>query len=82
MYKQQLLDLIEQSYRINGRGFYLGERDGFRAYADLDGKHAREFLEALGFEVVSNVDTGTRGRVQTACGLDLSTNGHISRVQP
>lgn len=78
--KAIILDALRASYEAHGRGFYLGDKEGFRQCADLDGTHAREYLEGLGFEVVASGDKGNRGFAHTSCGLDLSTNGHISRI--
>ena len=50
-------------------------------YADLDATHARQFLESKGFEVIKNYDTGYNGWAITSCGIKLSTNGYISRIE-
>jgi len=44
---------------------------------NLDGSGCREFLEAYGYTVASNRDTGRNGEAVTSCGLVLSTNGYI-----
>jgi len=79
MTKQELLNRVEESYATKGYGPSVGWKDGYEQCKDLDGKHARQFLEVLGFEVVANGDKGNRGFALTACGLDLSTNGVITR---
>lgn len=60
-------------------GDFLPADIGFRECADLDGKEARRFLEAAGFNVVSNRDTGRNGLAVTECGIILSTNGYCHR---
>ena len=53
----------------------------YTPYADLDAAHARAFLEAKGFEVIKNYDTGFNGWAITSCGIKLSTNGFLSRIE-
>lgn len=53
----------------------------YQIFADLDGTHAAQFLRNAGFEVVANGDNGRFGFARTACGIMLSTNGHIWRVE-
>lgn len=73
--KQQVVNAIRKTN--NGQGFHLSRDEVYQPYADLDGSHARQWLESLGFEVVSNVDTGRCGLAVTAEGVHLSTNGFI-----
>lgn len=77
--KQELLARIAANYEAFGRGLSIGHEEGYRQCADLDGKHAKQFLESLGFKVIANGDTGNYGYAQTECGLMLSTNGYICR---
>jgi len=53
---------------------------GFRACIDMDGTHARQFLEALGFNVIENKDAGRYGYALTDDGIMLHTNGYCQRV--
>lgn len=78
--RKELLALIDESYAKNGYGFHLGNGEAFRQCADLDGTFARQYLESLGFTVVSNGDNGRNGYAITSCGLYLSTNGYIHKV--
>lgn len=47
----------------------------------LDGSGVRKFLEARGYTVISNRDTGRNGEAVTACGFVVSTNGYVHRVK-
>jgi len=47
----------------------------------LDGSGVRQFLEAAGFQVASNRDTGRNGEAITVCGIVLSTNGYACKIQ-
>jgi hypothetical protein len=49
----------------------------YECFADLDGTHAKEFLENKGFTVAFNKDTGYNGIAVTTCGIHLSTNGYM-----
>lgn len=80
MTKNELIALIETAKATSGYGLHLNNKHGYQQCADLDGKHARQYLEAMGFEVVDSGDKGNRGFALTACGIDLSTNGYIHRV--
>lgn len=53
----------------------------YTRHADLDGTHAAQFLRSAGFEVIDSGDNGRFGFARTACGIMLSTNGHIWRVE-
>jgi hypothetical protein len=53
--------------------------DAAGLHTDLDGSAARAFLEAAGFNVIDNRDTGRNGLATTACGIKLSTNGYCYR---
>lgn len=55
---------------------------GYKALADLNGAHARQFLENNGFVVTENGDNGRCGYALTECGIFLSTNGYICRLSP
>lgn len=66
-------ELLERA----AEGRFLWDKDGYKCFADMDGKEARRFLESFGFEVVKNYDTGYNGLAITACGIRLSTNGYI-----
>lgn len=57
-------------------GGFLPRAIGYQECCDLDGSHARAFLEAAGFKVVSNRDTGRNGIAITEEGIHLSTNGY------
>lgn len=74
-------DTIRQAVldTANRRG-YLPRRIGYSEYADLDGKEARRFLEACGFEVVENRNDGRNGVAVTREGIQLSTNGYCCIV--
>jgi len=71
MNKKQLVELAQQG------GFV--HTPEYKCFADLDGTHARQFLESKGFNVIENKDTGYNGLAITDCGVYLSTNGHISQ---
>ena len=45
----------------------------------LDGSTVRAVLEANGYEVISNRDTGSNGEAVTACGFIVSTNGYVHK---
>jgi hypothetical protein len=46
--------------------------------SDLDGTNLKGFLEANGFTVVENGDTGSYGFARTEEGYIVSTNGYVS----
>lgn len=72
--KNQIAELAD-------KGSDLGAKDqSYKCYADLDGSEARRYLEEKGFEVVGNHDTGNNGEALTKCGVLLSTNGFVCRV--
>ena len=77
MVKAQLIEKVTMSQASKGVGIFVGEAQGYSHCADLDGEHAKKWLEGLGFEVVKNGDNGSYGYAVTACGLCLSTNGYI-----
>lgn len=52
-----------------------GETD----FRTLDGSDVAAWLRKNGYEVVRHYDTGRNGLAITACGLAVSTNGHVSR---
>lgn len=64
---------ILETARVGG---FLPSSLGYRECADLDGSEARRFLEAAGFTVVKNYDTGRNGIAITEEGIHLSTNGY------
>ncbi len=74
---QQLIKAINTNN--NGQGFHIGWKhsDTFQQCADLDGTHARQWLESLGFTVVENGDNGRNGFAITSTGIYLSTNGFV-----
>jgi hypothetical protein len=53
---------------------------GETAFRTLDGSDVAAWLRANGYEVIRNYDTGRNGLAITACGLAVSTNGHVSRI--
>ncbi len=65
--------------RIAAEEEFLPRSLAYQCFADLNGDHAKAYLEALGFEVVKSGDTGRCGFAQTACGVWLSTNGYCHR---
>ena len=69
-------DLREIIIQTAKEGGYLPYGTGFLACNDLDGSEARRILEAAGFEVISNMDTGRNGVAKTKDGIVLSTNGY------
>lgn len=73
-------DIIEKANIYNGQGLYgdFINTDGIRY--DLDGKGMAEYLQSIGFEIISYKDKGTNGEVKTKEGIKASTNGFISKV--
>lgn len=69
-------DLIEQ-VKATGVGQYLPD-----IFSTLDGSDVKTWLESQGYVVVSNRDTGRNGIAVTACGIEVSTNGFVSRSAP
>lgn len=70
MTREQILELAQE-------GFWLDKLDKeYKLFHDLDGKHAREYLESKGFTVVRNGDADTHGYALTSEGVYLSTNGY------
>ena len=82
MNKQELIDTYTkpQEYDSSVLGSFLPHDIGYQTFADLDGTHARAFLESMGFDVVKNVDTGYNGWAITADGYRLSTNGWFCKT--
>ena len=62
---------------LQSPGGFLPASAGYQTHADLDGTAARAWLESQGYVVKLNYDTGRCGLAITACGMRLSTNGHI-----
>lgn len=75
------MDTKEQLTQIADRGGFVPRGLGYVDCADLDGTAARRFLEAAGFEVIENGDTGHNGYALTKDGILLSTNGYIYRTE-
>lgn len=72
--------IIQQKINsIASNGGFLPRDLGYNELADLDGKEAKAFLYASGFNVVSNSDNGRYGEAITDCGISLSTNGYCCR---
>ena len=66
----------------NEGGFFIRDKE-FKPFYDLDGTHAREYLEAKGFKVIDNREYGICGLVKVKYGneiIELSTNGYIYKV--
>jgi hypothetical protein len=61
---------------VNGYLTSSGETD----FRSLDGADVAAWLRANGYEVIRHYDTGRNGLAITACGLAVSTNGHVSRI--
>lgn len=80
--KESLITELNTSYEKTGRGFSLNHKQNFQQCADLNGVYARAYLTDLGFEVVENGDNGRNGYAITSCGLYLSTNGYLYKVNP
>lgn len=73
MTKQDILNEL----KTNSIGFFLDKKDkNYKPFADLDGKHAKEYLESKGFKVIAAGDTGNNGYALTSEGVYLSTNGY------
>ncbi len=51
---------------------------GETCFRTLDASDVAAWLTAQGYTVISNMDTGRNGLAKTACGLSVSTNGHVS----
>lgn len=77
--KEQLIAIATDARAGSIIGGFLPNRCDYKAFADLDGTHAREYLESKGFKVVENKDVGTNGIAITSCGIYLSTNGFICK---
>jgi hypothetical protein len=76
---RSLIELCAQPSTPGLAGSFLPHSLAHQIPQDLDGSGCRKFLEAHGYKVVSNRDTGRNGEAVTECGLVLSTNGYIYR---
>ena len=71
--------IIEQ-VRETGRGGFLPSY-GETCFRTLDGIDVARWLEAQGYDVASNRDTGRNGEAITTCGIVVSTNGYVHKKQ-
>jgi len=69
---------IEQHLNNVGNSFLPQGKGGAPCYSDLDGAAMAKWVAEQGYTVIHNYDTGRCGLVITACGLNISTNGHVS----
>lgn len=53
---------------------------GETAFRSLDGSDVAAWLAKNGYTVVKHYDTGRNGLAITACGFQVSTNGHVSKT--
>jgi len=79
MEQRNVLSKEQLEVKATRNGFVYD--DEFVRNWDLDATHARKYLESRGFEVVRNWDAGTNGWAETKCGIRLSTNGYIYRLE-
>ena len=66
-----------EKVRDTGQGQY---KKGNTFYT-LDGSDIKAWLEAQGYKVAENRDAGRNGIAITECGMQVSTNGYISKAK-
>ena len=67
-----------EAVKASGVGQYLPARQTFKS---LDGRVIANWLRSQGYSVIEAVDTGRNGLAVTACGIAVSSNGYVSKLE-